>query len=208
MTDYFVLLDQPRQPWLEADILKAVFLARSTELHPDRVHESSKHEKELAQARFTELNTAYTCLREPRNRLAHLLELESGVQPKAIDQAPEAAMDFFVQIGQACRAADSFAAEQARLTSPILKASSIQRGLGLTEQLQAFQARLQAEAAQRDAELKELNQLWISAPPVGSTSRSNALAEPLARLQSLYRDVSYLTRWKAQIQERLVQLAS
>jgi len=36
MTDYFALLDEPRRPWLDVSSLKQKFLARSSEVHPDR----------------------------------------------------------------------------------------------------------------------------------------------------------------------------
>jgi DnaJ-domain-containing protein 1 len=38
VTDYFALLDEPRQPWLDEEALKAKFFALSTSVHPDRVH--------------------------------------------------------------------------------------------------------------------------------------------------------------------------
>src|SRR5215472_9636832 len=76
MVDYFALLDEPRRPWLDAEPLKEKFLALSATVHPDRVHNLSETERAAAQERYTELNAAYQCLREPKERLHHLLELE------------------------------------------------------------------------------------------------------------------------------------
>ena len=59
----------------------------------------------------------------------------------------------------------------------------------------------------RDAlgtQLMNLNLAWESAPPVGSPTRLNML--PGDRLEQIYRDFSYLTRWTQQIQERAAQL--
>ena len=78
MTDFFALLDEPRRPWLESELLKQKFLALSATVHPDRVHNLGDAERAAAQERYTELNAAYNCLREPKDRLHHLLQLELG----------------------------------------------------------------------------------------------------------------------------------
>ena len=80
MLDYFALLRTPRRPWLDADSIKQTFFTLSAELHPDRVHTADAAEKHTANERSAELNAAYQCLREPRERLRHLLELELRAQ--------------------------------------------------------------------------------------------------------------------------------
>ena len=70
MTEYFALLEEPRRPWIEPDPLKAKFLALSAKTHPDRVHTASEAEKEAASARYAELNAAWQCLGDTRQRLA------------------------------------------------------------------------------------------------------------------------------------------
>ena len=82
MIDYFTLLNEPRRPWLDAELLKQKFLALSATVHPDRVHNLGEAERAAAQERYTELNTAYNCLREPKERLQHLLQLELGALPR------------------------------------------------------------------------------------------------------------------------------
>ena len=81
MTDCFALPAEPPRPWLDADALKAKFLARSAEVHPDRVHSAPEAERAAAQERYTALNAAFNTLREPKDRLQHLLELELGAKP-------------------------------------------------------------------------------------------------------------------------------
>ena len=46
--DYFALLDEPRQPWLDPAALKEKFLARGAEAHPDKFPDAT--EKAAAQA--------------------------------------------------------------------------------------------------------------------------------------------------------------
>src|SRR5437868_8581649 len=82
MTDNFSLFNEPRRPWLDADLLKQKFLKFSAEVHPDKIHNASDGEKAAANKRYAELNAAYNCLREPKERLLHLIELELGAKPK------------------------------------------------------------------------------------------------------------------------------
>src|SRR5688572_12200564 len=98
MADYFALLDEPRRPWLDSDSLKQKFLTLSTSAHPDRVHTATPTEKEFANRRFSDLNAAFTCLREPKDRLRHLLELELGAKPKDLQEIPPDPADLFLEI--------------------------------------------------------------------------------------------------------------
>src|SRR5271163_2777314 len=120
--DNFALLGQPRQPWLDPSALKAAFLEHSARLHPDRVQAESTGEKTAATGRFSELNAAYNCLREPKERLLHLLELESGAPPANVQSVPEGTMDLFMETGQLCRQTDQFLADKSRASSPLLQA--------------------------------------------------------------------------------------
>src|SRR5438552_3749791 len=117
MTDQFALLNQPRRPWLDVDSLKQKFLDLSSKVHPDRVHNSGGAEKRSAQAHYTDLNAAYTRLREPKSRLLHFLELELGQKPSNVQSIPPDLMDLFLQISQLCREADAFLAEAAAVSS-------------------------------------------------------------------------------------------
>src|SRR6266545_1175670 len=103
VTNHFAVLNEPRRPWLDAELLKGKFLALSASVHPDRVHNLDEAKRAAAQEHYTELNAAYTCLREPKERLRHLLELELGALPKDIQRIPSELMDLSLEIGQACR---------------------------------------------------------------------------------------------------------
>ncbi len=206
MTDSFVLLDEPRRPWLDAEALKQKFLPLSSAVHPDRTHNASEAEQQASNTRYAELNAAYNTLREPRDRLLHLLELELGAKPSDIQRIPPGTMDLFVEVGQLCRDVDAFLAQRGNVTSPLLKVQMFERGMEWTDKLQALQQRINAKRDELTGELQKMNAVWDAAPAIGSPERAAAL--PLERLEQIYRVFSYIARWSEQIQERNVQLAT
>ena len=202
--DYFALLGQPRQPWLDAVALKAAFLEQSARLHPDRVQAASAEEKAAATGRFAELNAAYNCLREPKERLLHLLELESGAPPANVQSVPADIVDLFMETGQVCRQTDQFLAAKGRASSPLLQAQMFEQALEWTARLQELQERIHLRRGQLLAELHPMNAAWNAAPPVPSPARAGTL--PLRRLEEMARTFSYIARCDGQVQERLSQL--
>ena len=205
MSDPFALLQEPRRPWLDSEALKTKFFALSAETHPDRFHNASEADKLAATQRYADLNAAYNCLREPKDRLACLIEVESGAPLKDIQRIPPGTMDLFMEVGQVCRDADAFIAERAKVTSPLIKVRFFEKGMEWTDKLNGLQ---QTIFSKRDAlltELQQLDQLWDAAPPTSSAERKSAL--PLQRLEEIYRVFSYITRWTTQLQERVVQLS-
>jgi len=205
MIDNFLLLNEPRLPWLDPDELKQKFLPLSTEVHPDKVHNASEMEKAAANKRYADFNAAYNCLREPKERLLHLLELELGKKPSDIQKIPPGTMDLFVEVGQTCRDADAFIAEKSKVTSPLLKVQLFERGHEWVEKLNSLQQKINLKRDELSNELRELNIVWQNAPAIGSPERATKL--PLKRLEQIYRVFSYIARWSEQIQERVVQLS-
>lgn len=205
MTDAFELLGEERRPWLDAEALKDRFQAMSGPLHPDRFHGAADAEKAAAGERYSGLNTAYQLLKEPRDRLLHLLELELGGKPKDIQRIPPGTMDLFVEVGQTCRDCDEFLKKKATATSPILKLQLMQAGMEWMDRLIDLQGRVRAMGDSLSTELNGMNSVWAAAPPVGDPARVSAL--PLERLEQVYRAMSYVARWTGQIQDRVVQLA-
>jgi DnaJ-domain-containing protein 1 len=197
--DHFALLREPRRPWIDPDLLKDNFLRRAAQVHPDKIRESDAGDK------AAELNAAYRCLLEPKERLRHLLELELGALPKDVQSIPPGTMDLLVEIGQICREADLFLAARCKTTSPLLKAQMFETGMGWTDKLNQLRQRIDLRREELLAELKNMNAAWNDAPPPGAAGRAAAL--PLERLEQLYRIFSYIARWTEQIQERLVQLS-
>ncbi len=200
MTDNFALLNEPRRPWLDVDLLKQKFLALSANVHPDKIHCASDAKKNVAAKQFAELNAAYNCLLEPKSRLLHLLELELGAKPKDIQTIPSALADLFAEVSMVCRSADGFLTEKDKVTSPLLQVQLFERGQDWVEKLNVLQKKLNELREQLIDELKSLDAQWISADAV---SRK----EILPRLEELYRLFGYFNRWNGQIQERVVQLS-
>jgi DnaJ-domain-containing protein 1 len=199
MTDYFKLLEQPRRPWLDTDALKQKFFALSAQAHPDRVHNAPEPERRAAGERATELNAAYQCLREPKERLKHLLELESGARSADIQQVPPELTEPFFEIGRLCREADVLIAEKEKTTSPVLQAQLFGRGADCIDRLTAMQRKIGGQREELLEELKTMNAAWESTSPDAPL--------PLARLEEIRRRLGYFARWSEQIQERMVKLS-
>lgn len=203
--DAFALMEEPRRPWLDVDVLKQRFLERSAPTHPDRFHSAPEADRLAATERYSELNAAFAILKEPRERLLHLYELEAGAKPRDIQRIPPGTMDLFVDVGQTCRDTDEFLRKKGEATSPMLKLKHLQEGLTWLERLQALQRRVNARRDELWAELQAWNPVWEGAPVVGSPERRASL--PLDGLEATYRALSYVERWTGQLQERMVQLS-
>ena len=145
MTDCFALLDEPRRPAIDLESLKATFLSRSAESHPDRSHGAGDAKLQVATDRYAALNSAYNTLRDPKERLGHLLELERGRKPTGIESVPAEWMDGFMEVGQLCRTVDAFLAEQAKVTSPLIKVQRFQQAMEWTDKLNSVAGSLNAK---------------------------------------------------------------
>ena len=196
MTDHFALLNEPRRPWLDADSLKTKFFALSSEVHPDRTHNASECDKLEANRRYAELNAAYQCLREPRSRIRHLLELELGTKPSDLTDIPDDLMDLFFAVGKVFRDVDAFLAEKAKATSPLIQVQLFERGMERVEQLNELSRKISPNRETLLGELKVLDTSWQSHTSVQTD-----------RLLNIWRLLSFYERWLAQIQERIAQLS-
>jgi curved DNA-binding protein CbpA len=202
MVDYFELLEEPRRPWIDPELLKEKFLSQSTKVHPDRVHGADEPAKLQAQQRYTELNAAYNCLREPKDRLRHLLELELGAKPKEMQSIPDDLMALFMEVSGLCRAVDEFLKEKAAVTSPLLLVKIFERGQEWTEKLMALQQRMNTWRDELLVELKSISAGWESVSESDSAMHNAALQ----RIEKLHRLLSYFARWGGQIHERIAQI--
>ena len=196
MLDNFALLKSPRRPWLNPNSLKQTFFTLSAEIHPDRNHHAGALEKHSANERSAELNTAYQCLREPRERLRHLLELELGAKPSDLTAVPEDLMDLFFAIGKALRTVDALLVEKSNATSPLLQVQLFEREQASVENLSGLR---QTVTIRRDALLEELEPM--------NAAWDMAATRPLERLQEIWRLLSFYDRWLAQLQERVGKLS-
>lgn len=203
MMDYFTLLNEPRGPWLDEEALKTKFLQLSSEFHPDRFHAANAADKEQANQTFAQLNAAFKCLLDPKERLLHLLLLETGEKPKDVQRIPPGTMDFFMEVGQLCRHIDEFTTARQKETSPLLKVKYLHQGMALMDQLHALSQKIHAKRSDLLHELQSINPLWAQAP-LDSPSRRTFL--PLDKIEHIYRILSYIGRWLDQLKEKSVQL--
>lgn len=201
MPDYFALLDEPRRPWLDAEALKQKYLARSSEVHPDRVHGASEADRCLANQRYTGLNAAYACLREPRDRLRHLLELELGRKPAELQEMPSELVNLFMEIAPVCRETDGFLARQSAVTSPLLRAQSFPEAQNWMDRLTSQQRIITGRHDALLACLRTLDTAWTETAADASTHPGL-----LAKLETICRQLGFISRWNGQIQDRLVRL--
>lgn len=201
MNDYFALLNVPRRPWLDIDSLKPTFLSRSASLHPDRIHNASEAEKAAAARTYADLNAAFHCLREPKDRLRHLLELELGRKLGEVQGIPPELANWFIEIAQLLRQVNAFLAQKASITSPLLQVQQFERGEEWSDQLTAVQKRLTERQAALLDELKVLDAEWLV-----TTAGSPVRGLLLGRLEMLFQQLSFHARWSSQVQEAKVQL--
>jgi DnaJ-domain-containing protein 1 len=202
-TDYFAFLQEKRRPWIDPEHLKQKFLALSGSMHPDRVHSGSEEEKLKANRDFAELNAAYKCLQDPKERLGHLMELESGTKISQVHRVPVATADLFIQISGMFRRIDSLLEENARATSPLLKAQVFERIMDANDQLGKLQEEIARKRLVLIEALKSIDQKWEIESAAPGEQRSGLLSE----IEEVYRMLSYLNRWTVQIQERAVRCA-
>lgn len=205
MTDCFALLGEPRRPGLDLEALKARFHTLAAESHPDRFHNASEAERHAATARHAALNTAYATLREPKDRLGHLLELELGGKPRGIESVPADLMDRFMEVAKLCRDVDQFLTNRTTVTSPLLKVQQFQQAMAWTNHLTTLAGQIAAAADSAVQSTITWNAVWEVAPPASSPERMAAL--PLSDLETAFRRISFLTRWHAQLRERIARLA-
>jgi curved DNA-binding protein CbpA len=203
VTDNFALLREPRRPWIDPDSLKEKFHALSAETHPDRVHEAPEAERKAASLRFAEINAAYNCLSEPKERLRHLLELESGAKPAGIQRVPPEMMGSVFEVGRICQEVDAFLTNKSAVTSPVLLVQWFERGQDWMDKLTALRQKMNLRREELMAELQAMNALWESA----AAANASPVKLPLERLDEIYRLLGFLSRWSEQIQERVVELS-
>ncbi len=203
MNDYFALLDEVHRPWLDPEALKAKFLARSAELHPDRVHQSGAEERKRAEQSYAALNQAYQHLRRHKERLQHFLELETGKTPAQVQQIPADLTQFFIEVGQLFKQVDAFLSEKTKASSPLLQVRLFEEGQAWTDRLNTLQKNLNQKQEELLTELQAIDARWMERAKADPVER----ATMLRRVEQLHRLFSYYGRWEAQVQEKIVQLA-
>ncbi len=193
MTDYFGILNQPRQPWLDPDELKEIWHQRTLQEHPD----TQPLEQKAEGIPFTDLNEAYQVLRDPKRRLHHLLSLEGHAPSSAGQAIPQQLNDLFPVIGDLTQRTkvllDKVGATSNSLSRSLLKPEI----LDLQNAMNDLRERIQALVDRAETELHLINAEWQKDP-----------SKQIEPLSNLYLVFAYLTRWSAQVDEMLFRLSS
>ncbi len=185
MTDFFALLGQPRQPWLDPGELKARFHELARVAHPDAGQQTDSV--------FRDLSEAYETLADPKRRLHHLLTLAGAPPPGGAGPVPPDLGSIFSRLGTTLMETQQHLRQKAAVTSPLgrsvlagTEAALRSRLSGLKEEL----SRAEDDALQN---LKKENEAAALRPAV---------------LGPLYQRLSYLSRWRDQVEEQLYGLDS
>lgn len=197
MEDHFECLGLPRRPWLDPDTVKDRFLQLSAENHPDHHGGLGADARQAKERAFAQVNQAQQALSSTRDRLVHLLELESPPATAKSQAVPPAIADLFAPVGEALRRADAALREKGATMSPILKAAAYARSLETVDQLMGLQAMLRSKTGQLEAEIQSLDLPWDQP---GSP-------KPLARLAEVAAELGYYDRWLGQIQAKINELS-
>lgn len=187
MPDHFAILAYSRRPWLDDAALKDAFHRATAQQHPDVAGGSG----EQAAA----LNAAYAVLRDPAQRLRHLLELEwpgAAAMPGSI--APELA-EWFGKIASLRQAGAALAKKEAAAQSPLARALLT---ADRTAHRQALEEAITALAVLEKSAYEELRALDAS-----WEARDEMTHAGVAALQQRF---AFLTKWQARLREDLFRL--
>ena len=201
MTDYFALFDEPRRLWINPEQLKAKFLTLAAEAHPDKIHSAAPAARATANRCFAELNSAFNCLRDPKERLHHLLELEVGAVPNEVHEIPPALAEQFIEIARLRQEVNAFLAESSRIQSALRRVQVFEHAQEWIDRLHAVQQRVTDHQAMLLQELQALDTKWVSLEK--DPAQRGFL---LRRAEQMHQQLSFYNRWNAQIQESIVQL--
>jgi DnaJ-domain-containing protein 1 len=189
----------PRRPWLDAEQLKEVFHRQSAAVHPDRVHEADETGRRQASDAYSALNAAHQCLRELKDCLHHLVQLERGRKPGDMQSIPDDLMRLFREVGTLLRQTETVLAQRQQASSALLKVQAMQQALPQLAQLDALQANLGENRTRLLDELRALDAAWMTKDGMPRDTL-------LDQAENLYHQFGFLDRWTAHMRERLIQL--
>jgi hypothetical protein len=170
-------------------------------VHPDRVHSLDPGQRAAAQKTYVLLNGAHQSLSRHRDRLKHLIELETGRPPENIDSVPADLIVHFTSIGKELRESDKLLSEKEEVNSPILRVQVFERAQQQIDRLQAWQGSIRAAQEGAEADLRAIDRDWVETP---AGAHRAALVR---RLEELRHRFGYLEKWRNQVQERIVRLS-
>lgn len=185
MTDYFALLGEPHQPWLDADLLKEKYHRLTARHHPDVAGANG--------ADFSNINAAYQTLRDPVRRLRHFLQLEFPEALSAPQNMPEKIVELFLRIGAQKRNLEEFLAREERASSPLLRASLAGAKMRLLEDVEKLLRLAQTGYEGLAVELRALD--WQNGP-----------SEVGDHLAKIHQSLAFFGKWIDQLRGDIARL--
>jgi molecular chaperone HscB len=169
--DYFTALGLPRRLHIDPQRLTERFHERSRQVHPDFFQTRSERERTLSLEASALLNRAYRTLRDPVERIAYLIRLETGEAEIAAKAPAELLEEVFElqELVESYRAGGAGEAGRARLEDE--------------------QRRLRERLAQLDGELERLSTEWDRSAEQGDAPTGKGL---IARLRERLAGRQYL----------------
>ena len=188
MTDYFALLEQPRDPWIDPAALKNAFHRKTLQTHPDTATPGRE-------SNFAELNEGYQVLQDPKRRLHHLLSLEKCVPSSGNQPVPQELQELFLLIGTLNQHANALL-EKIRTSTNALSRSLLKpQMVEMQKELESLRDKVRSLEAAANEQLRAINSDW----------QHNRAAQ-ISALSNLYFRFAYLGRWSAQLDELAFQL--
>jgi curved DNA-binding protein CbpA len=183
--DCFAQLQLPRRPYLPEGSVRNSFHRLAAQHHPDKTEGES--------GRFAELATAFETLRNPVTLLKHLIDLENLADLSQKPGIPPDLVALFPEIAQA-RQQVAAAFEKLRAAK-----NSLSRSLATVDSANARRS-----AEQLTQKLEELYSASLT--DLRQVDAAWPAAESRAALPSLHSRFAFLTKWRDQLRESLLQL--
>jgi len=175
--DAFGILGLERRLRLEDEAISAAFREQGKTRHPDGGG---------SVAEFEELEQAHQILKDPARRLRHWLELEE-VSGNLRGSVGTELMAMFSELGELLQQADALIRERESAASALAKAMLEGRTQGVRDDLETITAGLDSLVQARVA-------------------RFAAVESGTADGWELARDLTFLSKWQAQVRERFASL--
>ncbi len=186
MADFFALLSLPPCVVMNEDVLQQAYLNATRLAHPDQEGGDA-----LLSA---DLNAALEVLKSPVTRLKHLIEQHSKTPWRAVP-LESGLMSLFEKLGPLLQQSAAFLSRKQAATTALARALLSSEEMRLRESLEALNEQIEEQWQQLEAELPSCDERLKSADE-----------SVWADLQALQAKFAYLTKWRAQIRERLLGL--
>jgi len=195
MTDYFALLNQPRRPWINPEEVKQAFHARALQVHP--VAQPNQHTEPSSDALFAQLNQAYQVLQDPKRRLQHLLTLEGHPPERSPGTIPTEIEELFPIVATATHRSEAIVKNSAAATNALSRSLLKSELQHATNELRLVREQVRDLHGAAIARLQQLDRSW-----------SGEMGDQLEQLRVVYVELSYITRWLSELDEKKLQLST